>query len=57
VPGQNNDANPADDCDLASTGGGPGNAVMIGAAALLAGLLFLTAARRRRGHGDVPTPT
>jgi hypothetical protein len=57
VPGQNNDANPADDCDLATTGGGPGNAVMIGAAALLAGLLFLTAARRRRGHGDIPTPT
>ncbi|MGA7756684.1 MAG: LPXTG cell wall anchor domain-containing protein [Ilumatobacteraceae bacterium] len=51
VPGQNNDGNPADDCELASTGGGPSNALIIGAGALLAGLLFLTAARRRRNDG------
>jgi MYXO-CTERM domain-containing protein len=54
VPGQNNDGNPADDCELASTGGGPGNAVIIGAAALLAGLLMLTSARRRRDNGIRP---
>ena len=42
VPGQN------DDCSLPRTGGGPGNALILGTAALLAGLLFLTAARRRQ---------
>jgi LPXTG-motif cell wall-anchored protein len=51
VPGQNNDGNPDDDCTLPRTGGGPGNALILGAGALLAGLLFLTAARRRR-HPD-----
>lgn len=54
VPGQNNDADPTDDCDLATTGGGPGNALITGAAALMAGVLFLTAARRRR-HGPTPS--
>ena len=54
VPGQDNDANPADDCELASTGRGPGNAAILAAAALLAGLLFLPAARRRR-HTDGST--
>ena len=48
APGQNNDGNPADDCELASTGGGPGNSMVLAAAALLAGLLFLAAARRRQ---------
>ncbi len=56
VPGQNNDANPADDCALPRTGGGPGNAMILGAAALLAGLLFLTAARRRRHPDGSPSP-
>jgi LPXTG-motif cell wall-anchored protein len=56
VPGQNNDGNPDDDCTLPRTGGGPGNALILGAAALLAGLLFLTAARRRRHSGEAPTP-
>ncbi len=51
VPGQDNDDNPADDCELASTGGGPSNGLILGAGVLLAGLLFLTAARRRR-HPD-----
>ncbi len=50
VPGQNNDGNPADDCALARTGGGPGNALLIGTAVLMAGILFLLAARRRRGQ-------
>jgi LPXTG-motif cell wall-anchored protein len=54
VPGQNNDSNPADDCTLPRTGGGPGNALILGAAALLAGLLFLTAARRRRQPDGSP---
>lgn len=48
VPGQNNDATPADDCSLASTGGGPGNTLVIGALAVLAGLLTLATSRRRR---------
>ncbi len=56
VPGQDNDNNPADDCDLASTGGGPGNATILAAAVLLAGLLFLTAARRRRHSGGWTSP-
>jgi len=57
VPGRNNDSNPADDCvELPRTGGnGSGNALVIGAAALLAGLLFLTAARRRREPGSSPS--
>jgi LPXTG-motif cell wall-anchored protein len=41
---------------LPRTGGGPGNALILGAGALLAGLLFLTAARRRR-QPDAPSPT
>lgn len=49
VPGQNNDGNPADDCVLPRTGGGPGNLVLVGAGALLAGLLMFTTSRRRRG--------
>jgi len=49
VPGQNNDANPADDCELPSTGGGPGNLLLVGAAGVLGGLLLFTSARRRRG--------
>ena len=57
VPGQNNDGNPADDCQLSRTGGGPGNALILGAAALLAGLLFLTAARRRRHPDGSPSPS
>jgi hypothetical protein len=57
VPGQNNDRNPGDDCDLARTGGGPGNALILGAAALLAGVLFLTAARRRRNPDATPSPS
>ncbi len=56
VPGQNNDGNPADDCALPRTGGGPGNALVLGVAALLAGLLFLTAARRRQHPKDSPNP-
>lgn len=48
VPGQNNDGNPADDCTLPRTGAGPGDALIVGAAALCAGVLFLTASRRRR---------
>jgi LPXTG-motif cell wall-anchored protein len=56
VPGQNNDGNPADDCELPSTGGGPGNALILGAAALLAGVLFLTAARRRQHPDGSPSP-
>lgn len=48
VPGQNNDGTPADDCSLASTGGGPGNTLIIGALAVLAGLLTLMTSRRRR---------
>jgi len=57
VPGQNNDRNPADDCvELPRTGGnGSGDTMLIGAAALLAGLLFLTAARRRREPGSSPS--
>lgn len=47
VPGQNNDGTPEDDCDLARTGGGPGNTLVLGVAVLLGGLLFLAAARRR----------
>lgn len=49
VPGQDNDGDPTDDCDLASTGGGPGNLLLIGATILLAGLAALTVTRRRRG--------
>ena len=57
VPGQNNDRNPADDCaELPRTGGnGSGNAMLIGGATLLAGLLFLTATRRRREPGSSPS--
>jgi LPXTG-motif cell wall-anchored protein len=55
VPGQNNDGNPADDCTLPDTGGGPGNALIIGAGALLAGVLFLTASRRRRNPDASPS--
>ncbi len=36
-----------DDCDLPTTGGGPSNLVLIGAATLLAGLAAITATRRR----------
>jgi len=57
VPGQNNDGNPADDCELATTGGGPGNALILGAAVLLAGLLFLAAARRRQHSNGTPSPS
>jgi hypothetical protein len=42
VPGQD------DDCDLSTTGGEPGNLVLIGAASLLAGLAAIAATRRRR---------
>lgn len=56
TPGQDNDATPADDCDLPRTGGGPGNALIVGAAALLAGLLLLTTARRRRHSDDSLNP-
>jgi LPXTG-motif cell wall-anchored protein len=55
VPGQNNDGNPDDDCRLPRTGGGFGNALILGAGALLAGLLILTAARRRRQPGASPS--
>jgi LPXTG-motif cell wall-anchored protein len=48
VPGQNNDGTPDDDCKLARTGGGVGNALAIAGAAVVAGLVFLAAARRRR---------
>lgn len=54
VPGQNNDANAADDCSLATTGGGPGNALLIGAGALIAGLLLYAAARRRQQDQHAP---
>jgi hypothetical protein len=57
VPGQNNDSNPSDDCTIPRTGGGPGNALILGTAALLAGLLFLTAARRRRDPDGSPSPS
>jgi LPXTG-motif cell wall-anchored protein len=40
---------------LPSTGGGPGNSVIIGAAVLLAGLLLVTITRRRRGGVASPT--
>jgi hypothetical protein len=55
VPGQNNDGTPDDDCTLSRTGAGVGNTLLIGGAALLAGLVFLAAARRRRAdHGRPP---
>jgi LPXTG-motif cell wall-anchored protein len=57
VPGQNNDGNPSDDCGLPTTGGSPSNALIIGAGALLAGLLMLTTARRRRNDRIGPEPT
>lgn len=57
VPGQDNDANPADDCALPDTGGGPGDALILGAGALLGGLLFLMAAGRRRHPDETPTPS
>lgn len=47
-PGINNDSNPADDCTLATTGSSStGSFISIGAAALVAGLLFLLASRRK----------
>lgn len=48
VPGQDNDGDPTDDCDLSTTGGDPSNLVLIGAATLLAGLAAIVATRRRR---------
>jgi hypothetical protein len=39
-----------DDCDLSTTGGEPGNLVLIGAASLLAGLAAIAATRRRRSN-------
>ncbi|MGB0113431.1 MAG: LPXTG cell wall anchor domain-containing protein [Ilumatobacteraceae bacterium] len=53
-PGQNNDDNPADDCTLPKTGGGPGTMIYIGGAALLAGLLFVAASRRRNTTPTAP---
>ncbi len=57
VPGQNNDGNPDDDCTLPRTGGGPGNALLLAAGALLAGVLFLSAARRRQHPDSPPSPS
>jgi LPXTG-motif cell wall-anchored protein len=42
---------------LPQTGGGPGNALILGAGALLAGLLILTASRRRRHPVSSPSPS
>lgn len=55
VPGQNNDGTPGDDCTIAQTGGNSGAMLFVGAAALLAGLVFLVSARRRRVDTDTPT--
>lgn len=54
IPGQDNDGDPTDDCDLPSTGGGPDNLVLFGAATLLAGLAAIAATRRRRS-GPAPS--
>ena len=51
-PGQANDDNPADDCELATAGGDPSNLVLIGLTILIAGLAALAATRRR----GVPAP-
>jgi LPXTG-motif cell wall-anchored protein len=48
VPGENNDGTPDDDCTLPRTGGGVANPLAIGGAAVVSGLVFLVAARRRR---------
>jgi hypothetical protein len=47
VPGQDSDAEPADDCDLATAGGSPSNLVLVGATILLAGLAAMAATWRR----------
>ena len=47
VPGQSNDDNPADDCELATAGSDPSNLVLISATILLAGLAAFAATRRR----------
>lgn len=55
-PGQNNDDDPTDDCKLPKTGGGSGSLLYVGGAALLAGVGFLIASRRRNRPGATPTP-
>jgi len=48
-------ANPPRPNPLAETGGAPGNLLLVGIAALLAGVLLTTSARRRRGGISSPT--
>jgi LPXTG-motif cell wall-anchored protein len=59
VPGRNSDGTPANNCaELPRTGGnGAGNTLIIGIAALFAGLLFLTASRRGGERGSSPSPS
>lgn len=52
VPGQSNDDNPADDCELPTAGSNPSNLMLIGATILFAGLAAFAATRRR----GVPAP-